>query len=1510
MAYNRVEAELIIRARQIGAETISATAAALDKLNAKLLQQAAAAQRGEASTKDLEATLKALQQLGEQIISTQVGVVAKYEDLAAQLAVATQKADGLRAQQQAMTAAQAAASSVTKGQADNLEKLNNRVTAADKAVARATGNLEKQGAVVQRLGGDLNNLAAFNNRIDESARNVGTAISATGAILGGYEEHIRAVKAAEASLAETDAFGKRVQGAEELLRVNQRIADMEHALREAEYQPLAADVDAFNKKQGEITQLNLRNQAIHEFTIALEQSEAAARRQTELVGFRQQGADALVAAGQLNQLTTAERAVAASSQSLAGAIQAILDPSAAARATLAGLEGELARVNAEIGNGKKPIGDYQDAVRDLDRIKSSIEGQTKTVDQFRAQAAVVDELTAKYKTNLAAVRARANAVLGAKDVDEAQITAMHEEQQAVAGTSAQLTTQIEKLNTLKAALEKAGIDANGLADAENRLKTAAVGTAAGVQKLQVAASGKETALGGILGLKPYQITNLGYQINDVATQLASGTSVLQTFAQQAGQFAQIPGVLAGIVRFFPALAAIVAILGTMFLAFKRIFDLTSDIREFTHQLELSTDGAVYNAKALALNAQALRDLGLSSKEAKEAISEFVQIGLDPSRIVQFGKAALDLSRITGVDVPTATKLLVAGFSGGYAAIRKMDDQLHILSPTQRAAIRDLYDHGKAAEGAKMAFDIYYDKLEEVAHHERGDWAEALHAFGNSFRSFLEFLGNSPAVQEKISQFKALGEAMRWVATHLPGSADVPVPGAPVAPAPSGEVGPDGKPLLPGQRRVVAATGSVGVVGTPTDTLFANTPEQQAQAQDYRTDLKRAQDAVFGLKDDQIIINAGIKAYADALEKTHNTQLAGEAQIAAIQLERFKIGKQRLEEEQTLADQLKSSLIAAGQADDKNLGARLLGVQATLADQLKKVSDARAKGVTGIDLPGLGTVTLAQAEKTFRAQASIIGQQTTMTFYEEQLNELEKEYGDLVGSANAQYAARSITAAQAADKIKAAQDSILPKITAVTDKAIAFGNALSKAGPSPKTMAFLEKFKNAKVELLSKGDADALKGLTDDVTKAQTALGDKLKSIQQDFQEGAIGGAEAIERAEKAQAELTPDIIAAAKAAEDYARNLNSVRPSPQLGAIIDKNAAIGEHATDNNPKTSAVGKFELSVVTNDEQKLNQAIQERNTLAETYNALVEAGVLSEADAEAKRKELYESTAPIIQAQIDEIQGLIGTLRGKEGADLPLLDTLVAKLQLAGAQTQYVDKDVESLGKTINDSIASQAVTAFDSAGEAIGNAIVGTESWGDALSDLGRASANFFAGLLKDIAEAIIKMEILSALGISGGGAGGGGFGGTIASFLLGGGGSAVASGAEANSIAVAGFNSLVLHNGTEGNGTMTRSGMDPALWDNAPRYHEGTPGVGLSPGEQRAILMDGEAVLKENDPHHPKNRGKLGARGAPAAPSLKQILLLDPKDIQGAMAAPGGVDVILTVLKSNAQTANQILGRK
>ena len=245
---------------------------------------------------------------------------------------------------------------------------------------------------------------------------------------------------------------------------------------------------------------------------------------------------------------------------------------------------------------------------------------------------------------------------------------------------------------------------------------------------------------------------------------------------------------------------------------------------------------------------------------------------------------------------------------------------------------------------------------------------------------------------------------------------------------------------------------------------------------------------------------------------------------------------------------------------------------------------------------------------------------------------------------------------------------------------------------------------------------------------------------------------------------------------------------------------------------------------------------------------------------------------------------------------------AKIAEMRAEMKYVDPELKALRKEFIDSIGTNASKAFDTVGEAIGGAIAKTKEWKDVWSSLKTAAAEFFAGILKDMAKFIIEAQLKKALsglfsdsgsgsGLFGSlfgaaGSGAAGFGGSINDF---GGGSALAA---------------VAHSGGVVGHTMLPTRGVPGYWfAGAPRYHSGAV-VGLAANEQAAILQNGEEVLAGNNPRNIRNWGQSAA---PRDINIRNVLVADPELVPSHMGSARGEKVIMNVLKSNAATVRQLV---
>ncbi|WP_281686694.1 tape measure protein [Pseudomonas citronellolis] len=318
-------------------------------------------------------------------------------------------------------------------------------------------------------------------------------------------------------------------------------------------------------------------------------------------------------------------------------------------------------------------------------------------------------------------------------------------------------------------------------------------------------------------------------------------------------------------------------------------------------------------------------------------------------------------------------------------------------------------------------------------------------------------------------------------------------------------------------------------------------------------------------------------------------------------------------------------------------------------------------------------------------------------------------------------------------------------------------------------------------------------------------------------------------------------------------------------------------------------KFNTEQQARNEKAVNDQIELRQQLIATVEAQRQAGLISEEESVKQIDAINARIVPNIQASA---QAAIDWANAhKEIFNNPgALETFLAKMQAIQAAAQKTAGAFTQLDKVIVDSIANNGVTAIEDTAKAIGQAVAGTESWGDALRDAGRAAVNFFAQLLLDIARAIIKQMILNALLAW---AGANGYSGIA--------GAAQAAGGR------------VMHTGgVVGVDAPNRTrAVSPAWFAGAPRYHSG--GVsGLAPDEYPAILQKGEEVLSGDDPRNVMNGGLgAGQGGADTVQPLTVNNYVDAESFMGAaLAKPAGQKMIMNVLRANSSQLKALMGSR
>lgn len=399
------------------------------------------------------------------------------------------------------------------------------------------------------------------------------------------------------------------------------------------------------------------------------------------------------------------------------------------------LEGEYRSLQAEVGRLGKKI---DEARRPSKALTAEFESQRSRAAalkaELRAKATAYVQLTSNSRGSFAAM--------------DAVATGMRQEKAATDASTAAL-----RANTT-------AIGANAAA-ARGRSKG---GIGGQIEDAYTSRQGR-----GPLGLRPFELQNLGYQVNDVATQLASGTPALQVFAQQAGQIAQIfPGLISGFVRMAPAIGVLTAVLAPFVVKLQQANAEAETLKEFDLLLTRSGEAASYTAPKLAEVAGRIDDYAGSLKEARGAISEFVDDAVAPVYLERFGKTAQDVAKVLKIDVTDAAKKVSDAFTGNADAVLALDDELNFLTDSERKHIEKLRESKKDAEARTQAFAIFERKYNQTAEKMRGPWSQILSDFSAAWSSFVNFV-NFIDFGKARRQIDDLVQRIQRLTSMLPGA---------------------------------------------------------------------------------------------------------------------------------------------------------------------------------------------------------------------------------------------------------------------------------------------------------------------------------------------------------------------------------------------------------------------------------------------------------------------------------------------------------------------------------------------------------------------------------------------------------------------------------------------------------------------------------------------------------------------------------------------------------------------
>ena len=1341
---NRRDIELLISARETTGRSFKAVVSNIEELNRKIDEQVAAAERGEGSLQDLKRTQDQLAQAGRDLSALQ-GQIDAYRRLSEQQDKNSAAAQKAAADFAAMKAELAGLETVTAAQERKLAGLEKKQRTTSAALDKTTTDLKAQTEVLERAGIEVAQLDTAQTAIVNSARQAGAGFVQLGTSIDAYSDNLRIARDAERSLAAQNAFDTKIAQARQL-----------------------GDASRF----------------VQLYADAAQTAKAADNQLAALTGFRAVGQMAVEASSDISRFVQAGQTMAVSSQQVAAGLRAIIDPAGEAMRTLDGVEAAIQQASAVAEAEKKSVGEYSNALNELSAASAALVRQGSLVDAFQKQEAATDAARAKFAQAQAEVQRLGQAMKAADAPTEELARDLRLAESALNEAGRALTVEETKLGEMSRALKAAGIDTNNLAAAQQRLQTAATQAAASTQKVNATLGRGGQKATGLFGLNPYELQNLGYQINDIFVGIASGQKPLTILTQQGLQISQLfPGLISGIAKFaarwFPLIAVITIAIGV-------IADYIGEamkLKQAQEDLASLPTGELYKTDDLIKAQDALKKVAEDADTAREAMLSLAEEGFAPDKLVEYAEAAARLAERLGIDVKEATELLVSVQQGGIEAVFDLTEKTNDLTDADLAHAEALFDAGRAAEARQFVLDRVAERNAEIARATESVWTPAVNNLKSAWSSFTGFLQ------------KVFAPVLDWLKQKVDN-------------------------FILGFTYMTALLAGKGFDGAMEDARRVFNQQRGLTPQPGR-----------GATDQQVRDRRFSRELDEEIDQTREL-------TAQERLRRAEI-------------QARNRAQAAGVS--KSLEDR--AVQQAIAAEQRKINDETERAAKKGDAAGRRQQAAAR-----RAQREAEAAQRKIQQAQDQLENQLRQLDSATGRG------RSATLEQRLAVVQEKYEKIFDTIA----KLRSLGITQSADGVS---LDVVEQQVRASQELLK--NEETIKFYEDQIALLTTQRKDEIEVITDAQTRGAKTVAQAYGEAEAVNARISPQIVDAAQKALDIARAIAGANPSPEMVSMI----ARLERIISGEPVNNIVNDVGTKALEGQEARLNNLLKERQDLVQSINTLNELGLISDAEARERTVAAYNSQATAIQPVLTQLRQTVELLHQQRDAltGLPLLSDAayaawLAKLEAVNAGLVATDDRLVQVQSAARQAIQQGVTQAFQTAADTIVGLIDGTLSFGDAIKNVFTTALSLVGQFLKAIADVLIQMIALQ-----------------VAKKIIG------------SSFGVGFFHGGGVVGGGGGN---VRKG-NYGSWLGAPKFHGGG-GLGLRPDEYKAVLKRGEEVLTEDDPRHIRNIGNDNGGGG-RAPSLKQVLVLDPAEVAGAMQTRSGQRSILTTIRSNKETIKQML---
>ena len=698
---------LRISAQNLSTADFRAATAAVNELTAAVDKQVAAAGRGVVKEKELTETLAKLNEVSKGLQGF-ARTIENLKGLDTQIAAQVQAVAAAKKAWEDQQATVEAADRVTQRMTTRLASLERGYKAAQKALEDQTARQKAYSAELEQNGLDAQNLANAEKQILAVAEQTGAVVNKLTQARDNYAKILRETREEEqrnisAQTAATAAAQNRAAAEREVAAALERVN-----ARVIERDRAAAHAEVGTGAQAYLANLAAERKAVQD-RIAADRAAAQAE----------------VSAGAQAHLTA-----------LAAERKAEQDRIAAERAAAI----ERGRIRQAANEIELNLQKQMSAARrkaEVDDVRRAKEAAVERmmVEKRARDEAVEDETRAAIR--VAELQRRAN--LGALG----RLREDHAERRRLAREEVEDRQRASR--ALQAQLRQTG-------DVEEQ------------QTRRRASTQKPEQKANFLGLRPYEMTNLGYQGVDVVQGLLAGTSGGIIAAQQGPQILQIFGL--AVLKWAPLIVAGLGTIAVAVGALQRVFREQAAGREFGGLLAANAQSINYNKQQLVDLGKAARDMGMSWKEGIDAIKIAMSSNIAQDRIKTLLQAAQDVNDVYGTKVPDAMKQFATALSGSGDELLKLGADYRLFSREEQEYIRNQVAAGKIEEARRFTIDRLAQTMRERAKIALDPWTAATRELSKGWDDFLTAVAKTDAFKAANSWILTLIDSLGKLGTEI------------------------------------------------------------------------------------------------------------------------------------------------------------------------------------------------------------------------------------------------------------------------------------------------------------------------------------------------------------------------------------------------------------------------------------------------------------------------------------------------------------------------------------------------------------------------------------------------------------------------------------------------------------------------------------------------------------------------------------------------------------------------